>query len=110
VSEDLRKIAVEMLLDGATLAGEPCPYCMGVRVIKDGDAFCVNCGRQGIEEKPQSTQEPAGNKEDSPLDKLEQKLKELTDELSSEKNYEKQQQILRSISEIISVKEKLKRL
>jgi len=109
VSEDLRKIAVEMLLNGATLAGEPCPYCMGVRVIKDGNAFCVNCGRQGIGEKPQSTQE-AGNNPDSPLDKLEQKLKELTDELSSEKDYEKQQQILRSISDIISVKEKLKKL
>jgi len=109
VSEDLRKKAAEMLLNGATLVGEPCPYCMGVRIIKDGNAFCVNCGKQGRQETPQSTQEPAGN-EDSPLDKLEQKLKELTNELSSEKDYEKQQQILRSISEIISVKEKLKKL
>jgi len=109
VSEDLRKIAVEMLLNGATLAGEPCPYCMGVRVIKDGNAFCVNCGRQGIQEKTQSTQ-AAGSNQDSPLGKLDQKLKELTDELSSEKDYEKQQQILRSISEIISVKERLKKL
>ena len=33
-----------MLLAGATLSAQPCPYCGGVRVIKDGDAFCTGCG------------------------------------------------------------------
>lgn len=36
--------AARMLLAGATLAAQPCPYCGGVRVIKDGDAFCTGCG------------------------------------------------------------------
>jgi UPF0148 protein len=46
VSEDLTKRAVEMLLQGATLLGEPCPYCSGVRVMKEGQALCVTCGRE----------------------------------------------------------------
>ena len=36
MSEDVRKKAIEMLLSGATLLSEPCPYCKGVRVMKDG--------------------------------------------------------------------------
>ncbi|GIS96550.1 MAG: hypothetical protein CM1200mP23_3560 [Nitrososphaerota archaeon] len=44
VSKELTEKAVKMLLSGATLVSEPCPYCNGVRVIKDGFALCVNCG------------------------------------------------------------------
>ena len=39
-----------MLLKGATLISDPCPYCKGVRVMKDGHALCVNCGREAKEE------------------------------------------------------------
>ncbi len=35
-----------MLLKGATLLSEHCPYCKGVRVMKDGHALCVSCGRE----------------------------------------------------------------
>ena len=35
-----------MLLKGATLLGQPCPYCKGVRVMKDGYALCVSCGKE----------------------------------------------------------------
>ena len=45
MSEEVRKKAVEMLLNGATLVSEPCPYCKGVRVMKDGNALCVSCGK-----------------------------------------------------------------
>jgi len=111
VSSELTKKAVEMLLKGGTLVSDPCPYCKGVRIIKNGNAFCVNCGREGREEKPESEEKPAKEKkENSTTDKLEEKLKELADELQREKNYEKQQQILRSINEIIAIKEKLKKL
>ena len=41
MAEDLRKKAAEMLLNGATLLSEPCPYCKGVRVMKDGKALCL---------------------------------------------------------------------
>jgi UPF0148 protein len=109
MSKELTKKAVEMLLKGATLVSDPCPYCKGVRIIKDGNAFCVNCGREGTEEKV--LREKQNQTEDkntsSPLDKLEAKLKELTDELEHEKDYLKQQQILRSINDIIAIKEKL---
>ena len=44
-SEDIKKKAIEMLLSGATLVSEPCPYCKGVRVMKDGNALCVSCGK-----------------------------------------------------------------
>ena len=46
MSDDLTKQAVKMLLNGATLLSEPCPYCKGVRVMKDGNALCVNCGKK----------------------------------------------------------------
>ena len=45
VSKELRKKAAEMLLNGATLLSEPCPYCKGVRVMKEGQALCTKCGR-----------------------------------------------------------------
>jgi len=109
VSKELTKKAVEMLLKGATLVSDPCLYCKGVRIMKDGNAFCVNCGREGKEEKLVSIESTEEKKENSSIGKLEAKLKELTDELQREKNYEKQQQILRSINEILSVKEKLKK-
>ena len=40
VSKELTEKAIKMLLSGATLVSEPCPYCQGVRVIKDGFALC----------------------------------------------------------------------
>ena len=109
MSKERTKKAVEMLLKGATLVSDPCPYCKGVRIMKDGSAFCVNCGREGKEEKLVSIESDEKKKENSPIGKLEAKLKELTDDLQREQNYEKQQQILRSINEILSVKEKLKK-
>ncbi len=107
MSEFIKK-AVEMLLKGATLVSEPCPYCKGVRIMKDGNAFCVNCGREAKEEKvSQNDEKPTESFSD---DKLDQKLKELTVELQQEKDYAKQQQILKSINDIIAVKERLKNL
>ena len=43
------------MLNGGTLLSEPCPYCKGVRVMKDGYALCVNCGKEP-EQKPAKTQ------------------------------------------------------
>ena len=46
MSDKLTKKAAEMLLNGATLLSEPCPYCKGVRVMKDGNALCISCGKK----------------------------------------------------------------
>ncbi len=78
--------------------------------MKDGNAFCVNCGKEGKEEKSVPVELTERNKENSPIDRLEKKLIELTAELQHENDLEKQQQILRSINEIMSIKEKLKKL
>ena len=51
MSKDLTKKAAEMLLKGATLLSEPCPYCKGVRVMKDGHALCISCGREPEKKK-----------------------------------------------------------
>jgi UPF0148 protein len=110
VSKELTKKAVELLLKGATLVSDPCPYCKGVRIIKEGNALCVNCGREGIEEKVPPDEKPEEGDKTSSMDKLGQKLKELTDDLVHEKDYHKQQQILQSINDIITIKEKLKKL
>lgn len=94
-----------MLLKGATLISDPCPYCKGVRVMKDGHALCVNCGREAKEENI-----PVQEKtEDSTLAKFEQKLKALSEELEHEKDHQKQQQIMKSISDLMGIIEKLKK-
>ena len=108
MSKDLQKKAVEMLLKGATLVSDPCPYCKGVRIIKDGNALCVNCGKEGTEKKVESESE--GKEELGTMDKLDQKIKELTEDLQKEKDLSKQKQILGSLSEIIAIKEKLRNL
>ena len=98
-----------MLLKGATLVSDPCPYCKGVRVIKDGHALCVNCGREAKDENV--TVQIAAEKPDlnPALKKFEQKLKELSEELEREKDPEKQQKILKSISDLMTIMEKLKK-
>ena len=105
MSKDFTKKAVEMLLKGATLISDPCPYCKGVRVMKDGHALCVNCGREAKEEAL-AVQEKIEN---SPFAKFEQKLKELFEELEHEKDHQKQQQIMKSITDLMALLEKLKK-
>ena len=111
MSNDLTKKAVEMLLKGATLVREPCPYCKGVRIMKDGSALCVTCGKEAKEEKVESIlSKTEQKKEHTSIDNLDRKIKELTEDLQKEKDYEKQKQILYAINEIIAIKEKLKTL
>ncbi|SRR5579872_3122312 len=111
MSKELTKKAVEMLLKGATLVSDPCPYCKGVRIMRDGNAFCVNCGREVKEDIIHDLKKSKDKaKESSPIEILDEKLKDLTDELQKEKDHVKQQQILKSINDIIAVKEKLKNL
>lgn len=97
-----------MLLAGATLVAEPCPYCGGVRVIKDGNALCINCGREPDKTKIEKT--PTQKQEQNPvLESLNKKLEQLTAELESERDHEKQQQILKSINSLIETIQKLKK-
>ena len=112
MSEDLRKKAAEMLLRGATLLAEPCPYCKGVRIMKDGNALCVNCGKEPDKSKidQESASEDSSHKKPSSiLISLKNKLEELTKELESEKDHEKQQQILKSINSLIETIDKLEK-
>ena len=106
MSKDLTKKAVEMLLSGATLVSDPCPYCKGVRVMKNGSALCVSCGREAKEERVESVLTKT-EKSGSVIDNLDKKLQDLTVELQSEKDLEKQKQILQTMNEIIAIKEKL---
>ena len=107
MSKDLTKKAAEMLLKGATLLSEPCPYCSGVRVMKEGHALCINCGREP--EKKEIQVETIQLSEQTEIDiTLRKKLSELSKELEKETNHEKQQQILRSINLLIETMEKLK--
>ena len=106
MSDDVRKKAIEMLLNGATLLSEPCPYCKGVRVMKDGDALCISCGKSPDKELEKNVSEPQN---DSPVRKLEEKLQNMTDELSNEKDPGKQQNMLKSINLLIDTITKLKK-
>ena len=106
MSDNFTKKAAEMLLQGATLLKEPCPYCSGVRVMKEGKAFCVSCGRE-----PEKRDVPQQNSKEqkSQLSKiLENKLEVLSKELEQEKDHEKQQNILKSINSLIEAIDKIK--
>ena len=107
MSKELRKKAAEMLLNGATLLSEPCPYCKGVRVMKEGQALCTKCGREPGKRK--STSEKNEEKDENPLKKtLERKLEILSKELEQEMNHDKQQNILKSINSVLEMMEKIK--
>ncbi len=107
VSKDLTKKAVEMLLQGATLLREPCPYCSGVRVMREGQALCVSCGREP--EKRNITQQDNKGLKTSLLETLEKKLDVLSKELEQESDHERQQAILKSINSLIEAVDKIKR-
>ena len=106
MTEELTKKAAEMLLKGARLLSEPCPYCAGVRVMQEGQALCVSCGRQP-EKKEIPT--PTASNGTSPLEKIfEKKLESLSKELEQEKDHEKQQNILKTINTLLETIEKMK--
>lgn len=104
---DLRKKAAEMLLKGATLLAEPCPYCKGVRVMKDGNALCVSCGKEPDKTVPEVI--PVEQKSSPVLDSLNKKLEELAKELEAEKDLERQQQILKSINSLLETVQKMQK-
>ena len=104
--DDLTHKAIEMLLSGGTLLSEPCPYCKGVRVLKDGHALCISCGKEPEEktEKTQSKNEDAT----STLQTLEKKLEKLSSQLEKENEPTKQQELIKSIDLLINLIAKLK--
>ncbi len=108
---DLTKKAAEMLLKGASLLAEPCPYCKGVRVLKDGNAFCVSCGKEPEKKEIDNSYENEYDKKSNDsnyLEILENKLNSLSKELELEKNHEKQQEILKSLNSLVDIINKLK--
>jgi len=106
LQNDLTQKAIKMILSGGTLLSEPCPYCKGVRVMKDGHALCVNCGKEP-EQKPTKTQTKE-KKSVFTLKTLEQKLEKLSTQLEREDQPAKQQELIKSIDSLIDVIAKLK--
>tara|TARA_Y100001949_G_C15986854_1_gene331045 strand:- start:428 stop:751 length:324 start_codon:yes stop_codon:yes gene_type:complete len=106
MSKELTQKAIKLLLNGATLLSEPCPYCKGVRVMKDGHALCVNCGKEP-EQKPVKTQNEKV-KPASAINTLQKKLEKLSNQLEKENDPVKQQQLIKSIDLLIGVIAKLK--
>ena len=106
MQNDLTQKAIKMILSGGTLLSEPCPYCKGVRVMKDGHALCVNCGKEP-EQKPTKTQTKE-KKSIFTLKTLEQKLEKLSTQLEREEEPAKQQELIKSIDSLIDIIAKLK--
>ena len=104
--DDLTQKAINMLLGGGTLLSEPCPYCKGVRVMKDGHALCVSCGKEP-EDKPAKTQDKEKDST-STLKTLEKKLEKLSSQLEKEENPSRQQELIKSIDLLINLIAKLK--
>ena len=93
-----------MLLNGATLLAEPCPYCKGVRVIKDGNALCIDCGK---EPKQEIENIPNNHESTSTLKIMQNKLEKLSKQLEKEEDPVKQQELIKTIDSLISVIDKL---
>lgn len=104
MTKDLTKKAIEMLLSGATLLAEPCPYCKGVRVIKDGNALCIDCGK---EPKQETENSPTKHESTSTLKIMQNKLEKLSKQLEKEEDPTKQQELIKTIDSLISVIDKL---
>ena len=104
--DNLTQKAIDMLLGGGTLLSEPCPYCKGVRVMKDGHALCVSCGKEP-EDKPVKTQDKEKDST-SVLKTLEKKLEKLSSQLETEEEPAKQQELIKSIDLLINLIAKLK--
>ena len=104
MSKDITKKAVEMLLNGATLLAEPCPYCKGVRIIKDGNALCIDCGK---EPKQETENSPTKHESTSTLKIMQNKLEKLSKQLEKEEDPAKQQEFIKTIDSLISVIDKL---
>ena len=106
MENELTKKAAKMLLNGATLLSEPCPYCKGVRVIREGHALCINCGREPgkkdipIKKSPDSTMSPIKQT-------LQRKIEDLSKQIESESDLEKQQNILKTINSLIETIKKI---
>jgi len=108
VSKELTKKAAEILLKGGTLLSEHCPYCKGVRVMKNGHALCISCGREP--EKKDIPNEKTQQGTNSSLEEiLEKKIEHLSKELEQENDHEKQQLILKSINLLLETMEKMKK-
>ena len=103
VADELTKKAAQMLLRGATLLGQPCPYCSGVRVMEKGQAMCMGCGRQPKDKEIPKDVPPQSRQINKILEK---KMQTLTDELEHEQNHEKQQSILKTINALLETMEK----
>ena len=83
--------AAEMLLSGATLLAQPCPYCSGVRVIKDGKTLCVSCGSKPDQKAVAMTHT---------VEELQGQVLELTMRLGETTDPDSKKRILDSITDI----------
>jgi UPF0148 protein len=107
MENELTKKAAKMLLNGATLLSEPCPYCKGVRVMREGQALCISCGRE-----PEKKDIPIKKSPDSAMSPIKQtlhkKIENLSKEIENESDLEKQQNILKTINSLLETIEKIK--
>ncbi|SVB65422.1 uncharacterized protein METZ01_LOCUS218276 [marine metagenome] len=106
MSKDLIQKAAKMVINGATIMSEPCPYCKGVRIIKDGNALCINCGKEP--DQKQIKKQTRGKKSAGVLNTLERKLEKLSRQLEKEDNPTRQQELIKSIDDLIAIIAKLK--
>lgn len=89
-----------MVLSGATLSAQPCPYCGGVRVIKDGDAFCTGC--------PSAPSEGPARAPDRAAD-LDEKIRALADKIASEPDGARRAKLALSMGSLASEAERLRK-
>lgn len=111
--KNANKEAIKMLLNGATLSKVPCPYCHGVRVIKNGYALCIQCGQKpnqkNYEYKKQNRDKINKlSKNENSIIILNEKFNKLCNKLENEDDYDVQYKILLVAEIIMNILSKLK--
>ncbi len=108
MENELTKKAVKMLLNGATLLSEPCPYCKGVRVMKEGHALCISCGKEPEKREIENKQQPPTRM--IPIkETLEKKIEKLSKDIDKESDLKKQQEILKTIDSLLETVKKIEK-
>ena len=106
MSKDLIQKAAKMVINGATILSDPCPYCKGVRIMKDGNALCINCGKEP--DQKQIKKLTRERKSTGVQNTLEKKLEKLSKQLENEDKPAVQQELIKSIDGLLAVIAKLK--
>ena len=102
---DKMKLAVELVRKGATMLGEPCPKCGGIRVSYHGKVYCT--GHEDLASVVAAETVSAATVLAAMKEAVISKLNETTSALGQERDISKQEQLVSLMTKCYDLLEKL---